>query len=440
MTSAITFWTLALLITAGTLAWLLPPLRGGRDPNGRGALAAAGAQEQRPTLALLRDQLAATDRDLAAGRIDAATADRLRTEIRRRLLEEHAASPTPWRQEPARGAAWAVMGGVPLLAAALYLGLGSPDALVLPEREARGAQPTMTQVEAMVSQMTQALEARAQRGETRPEDAPAWAMAARTLASIQRFKEADQAFARALAITPDDARLLADRADILSLLQGQDPQGEPMRLIERALRIDPDQPKALALAGSAAFKRGDMAAAITHWRRALAHLPPESEFARGLAQSLQEALQSQSQSQAQAQPGAGARAGTATSPRVQTDTVKLAAVGGSIRGRVSLSPAMRARANPTDTVFIVARAEQGPRMPLAIVRLRVADLPADFTLDDSSAMSPQMRLSAYPDVVVSARVSRSGQAMPESGDLVGGPVYTRVGLRGVELRIDRVQP
>jgi cytochrome c-type biogenesis protein CcmH len=118
----------------------------------------------------------------------------------------------------------------------------------------------------------------------------------------------------------------------------------------------------------------------------------------------------------------------------------MAAAAGSIRGRVSLTPALRAQAQPNDTVFIVARAEQGPRMPLAIVRMRVADLPADFTLDDSSAMSPQLRLSSYPEVVVSVRVSRSGQALPESGDLVGAPVHTRIGQRGVELRIDRVQP
>ncbi len=435
MTPALTFWGCALLLAAGTLGLLLPALRRGPDDRALGASAAAGTQGV-STLSLLREQLAATEGDRLAGRIDAPGAERQRAEISRRLLEEHPESAPAWRSDPAHRTAWALAAGVPLLAMVLYLALGNPQALSQPDRRASESQPTLTQVEAMVSQMTQALEARAQGGAARPEDAAAWAMAARTLASLQRFKEADQAFARALALTPDDAGLLADRADILSLLQGQDPRGEPMRLIERALRIDPDQPKALALAGSAAFKRGDMAGAISHWRRALAHLPPESDFARGLAQSLQEALQSQAGAPAAARTGAAAN----TSPRVQADTVKLAASGGSIRGRVSLSPAMRARANPNDTVFIVARAEQGPRMPLAIMRLRVADLPADFTLDDSSAMSPQMRLSAHPDVVVTARVSRSGQAMPESGDLVGGPVHTRVGLRGVELRIDRVQP
>ncbi len=422
-----TFWLLALLLVAGTLACLLPTLRRHDDAGAHGALAGAGARGG-STLSLLREQLAAAERDRAAGRIDAATAERLQAEISRRLLKEHAPSPAAWRADPARGMAWMVMAGVPLLAVALYLALGTPTALSQPPRVAAGPQPTMTQVESMVSQMTQALEARAQAGQARPEDGPAWAMAARTLASLQRFKEADQAFARALALTPNDANLLADRADILSLLQGQNPEGEPMRLIERALRVDPNQPKALALAGSVAFKRGDMTTAITHWRRAIANLPPESEFARGLTQSLQEAMASQT-------PRA-----TGTSPRIAPDRSPMAAAAGSIRGGVSLTPAMRARANPGDTVFIVARAEQGPRMPLAIVRMRVADLPAEFTLDDSSAMSPQLRLSSYPDLVVSVRVSRSGQALPESGDLVGPPVHTRIGQRGVELRIDRVQP
>jgi len=425
MTPNAAFWLLALLLAAGTLACLLPTLRRHDEGGAQGALAAAGAGS---TLSLLREQLAATERDRAAGRIDAATAERLQAEISRRLLEEHAQSPAAWRADPAPGTAWMVMAGVPLFAVALYLAVGNPAALSQPPRVAAGPQPTMTQVESMVSQMMQALEARAQRGETRPEDGPAWAMAGRTLASLQRFKEADQAFARALALTPNDANLLADRADILSLLQGQNPEGEPMRLIERALRVDPNQPKALALAGSVAFKRGDMATAITHWRRAIANLPPESEFARGLTQSLQEAMASQT-------PRA-----TSTSPRIAPDKSPLAAAAGSIRGRVSLTPAMRAQAQPNDTVFIVARAEQGPRMPLAIVRMRVADLPAEFTLDDSSAMSPQLRLSAHPDVVVTARISRSGQALPESGDLVGTPVHTRIGQRGVELRIDRVQP
>ena len=424
MTSGVVFWLLALLLAAATLAILLPTLwRAAQVPA-----APAGA-----TLALLREQLAAADLDYAEGRTDAASAERLRAEIGRRLLDEQADAPAAWRADPARRMAWAVGLIVPLLAVVLYGALGDPRGLSQPAREVATGQPTLTQIESMISQMTQALEARAQNGQATPEDAPGWALAARTLASLQRFKEADQAFARAIALTPNDASLLADRADILSLLQGQSPEGEPMRLIERALRIDPNQPKALALAGGAAFKRGDMASAITYWRRALANLPPESEFARGLAQSLQEAQQAR-QAQTAAVASTSPRVPAASAPRLDI------AADTSIRGRVSLAPALRAQVRPDDTVFIVARAAQGPRMPLAILRLRAADLPADFTLDDSTAMSPQMRLSSFVDVVVSARVSRTGQALPETGDLVGTPAQARIGARGLTLQIDRVQP
>jgi len=429
MSPGLEFWTLACLMTAGALGLVVPGLWRGADARNVPLPASGG------NLALLRGQLASATRDELAGRLDAQSADRLRVEIGRRILEEEAAGSHRWDTRPARGWALALMIALPVSAMALYAALGEPRALTPAPRAAATGQPTLTQVEAMISQMTQALEARAQRGEATTEDGPAWAMAARTLASMQRFKEADQAFARALALRPDDARLLADRADILSLLQGQDPEGEPMRLIERALRIDPDQPKARALAGSVAFKRGDMAGAIAHWQRALDHLPPESEFARGLAQSVQEAKQ------ALAAPTGARTTGApfaSTSPRIAA--APSAAVMATVRGRVMLSSALRAKMRPDDTVFIVARAAQGPRMPLAILRLRASELPASFTLDDSTAMSPEMRLSAFSEVVVSARISRSGEALPQAGDLVGEPVQVRVGAAGLELRIDRVQP
>ena len=95
---------------------------------------------------------------------------------------------------------------------------------------------------------------------------------------------------------------------------------------------------------------------------------------------------------------------------------------------------------PGDTVFIVARAAQGPRMPLAILRLRVSDLPARCTLDDNSAMDPALRLSRFQEVVVTARISRGGEALPRSGEPIGAPVQATLGARDIALRIDRLQP
>ena len=113
---------------------------------------------------------------------------------------------------------------------------------------------------------------------------------------------------------------------------------------------------------------------------------------------------------------------------------------GTLRGRVSLDPALAAKVRPGDTLYVLARAVDGPRLPLAILKRSVSELPLQFTLDDSMAMSPQLKLSAYDPVVVSARISRSGEAMPQSGDLEGHSAPLRGGSSGIELRIDRVRP
>ena len=112
----------------------------------------------------------------------------------------------------------------------------------------------------------------------------------------------------------------------------------------------------------------------------------------------------------------------------------------AVRGRVSLSSTLAAKAASDDTVFIFARAADGPRMPLAIIKRKVSDLPVTFSLDDSMAMSPQMKLSSFASVVVGVRVSKSGQATPQSGDLVGQSAPVALGAKPIELLIDGVQP
>ena len=116
------------------------------------------------------------------------------------------------------------------------------------------------------------------------------------------------------------------------------------------------------------------------------------------------------------------------------------AAGASLDGTVSLSGALVGKAAPTDTVFVFARAAEGPRMPLAIMRFQVKDLPARFHLDDSLAMSPAMTLSKFPEVVVGARVSKSANATPQSGDLQGISPIVKVGAMGVAIVIDQVVP
>ena len=257
-----------------------------------------------------------------------------------------------------------------------------------------------------------------QRTKDKPEDAVAWTMLGRAYGMLQRYPEADKAYRRALALTSNDANLLASLADVVAVQQGLNAAGEPTRLVEQALRIDPNNLKALALAGSAAFERKDFTQAIALWARAREIAPAGSEFMTQLDASMAMAKEALAQSAA---PVAGAAAQ-------------------AVRGRVSLAPKLAAKAAPEDTVFIFARAAEGPRMPLAIIKRKVSDLPISFSLDDSMAMSPQMKLSSFASVVVGVRVSKSGQATPQSGDLIGQSAPVALGAKPIELLIDGVQP
>jgi len=199
------------------------------------------------------------------------------------------------------------------------------------------------------------------------------------------------------------------------MAQGRTLKGEPEKLLKRALAADPKNVKALVLAGTAAFDRNDKAGAIRYWERALLVLPAESEMAGRVRESIAEAGGSTEFAQAKPAPvQAGAR----------------------VSGVVSLHPTLAGKVAPDDTVFIFARAAEGPRMPLAILRKRARDLPVKFTLDDSMAMAPQMKLSAFPRVVIGARVSKTANATPSPGDLQGLSQAVTVGATGVAVTID----
>jgi cytochrome c-type biogenesis protein CcmH len=198
-------------------------------------------------------------------------------------------------------------------------------------------------------------------------------------------------------------------------------QGEPEELALRALQIDPKNLKALALAGTAAFTRGDYGGAARHWQQMLPQLEKDSEDYRTVQGNIDEAKTLLAQ--------AGEKRGG------KKDAKKAAAAAG-VSGIVSLSPKLAGQASPEDTVFVFARAPEGPPMPLAAVRFKVRDLPAKFTLDDSRAMTPQAKLSGFPKVVVTARVSKSGTPTPQPGDLQGSTAAISNDARGVALVID----
>lgn len=444
----IVFWIAAATLLVLALLVLLPALvRPRAAASAVGDVAAPSAR--RSNLSILRDQLAQLDAELAGGSITPEQHRQSRSEIERRVLDEETAVEAPRKTGSARRTAFVLGIFVPAFALGVYALKGNLTALDPQAREARaepGSEVTMAQVEEMVDKLAKKLEAQTS---PQPGDAQGWTMLARSYAFLQRFPEASRAYGRAIALDPRNAQLLADHADVLAALQGQQLGGEPMRLVEQALQIDPNHPKALALAGSGAFERKDFAGAIAYWTKARQFVPADGEFAKALDGSIAEAKGSAQGTGAVTAPATAGAAGAsapaaatvvAASSAPATSSAAPAATAVQITGRVSLAPALAARAAPTDTVFIFARAAEGPRMPLAIVKRTVADLPISFVLDDSMAMSPQMKLSNFPLVVVGARVSKSGNAMPQPGDLQGQAAPAKIGSNGIELVIDSVQP
>jgi cytochrome c-type biogenesis protein CcmH len=299
----------------------------------------------------------------------------------------------------------------------LYWQFGSPNALLQRASIARGEHElTPQQIEAMVAKL-------AARLEQNPNDAKGWVMLARSYAAMQRLPEAVEAYAKATALVKDDPNLLADYADLLATTTGRSLEGRPLELVTQALKIDPNHWKALALAGTAAFDRKDYKAAVAYWEKLVQGLPPDSEFGKSMTASIAEARQL---------GGIKATTGTSSSPQP--------AAAASVRGTVRLSPALAGKVDAADTVFIFTRAAEGPRQPLAALRRQVKDLPTGFTLDDSMAMSPQMKLSNFREVVVGALVSKHGSAMPESGDLQGISQKVKVGTGDIVVVIDQVVP
>ncbi len=432
-----TFVFIAAAMVAAALAWVLVPLLKRR--------AQGGVAREASNVAILRDQLGELEADLANGTLPHEQYEQARRELEQRVLEESKAV-AAGTGVPMQSAAWtaAILGGtIPIAALLLYVALGNHDAFApAGARTAKGGgehEVTPQEIEAMATKLAAKLE-------KEPDNADGWVMLARTYYSLNRHADAARAFERAVALVPDSADLLADYADSLGATQGG-LQGKSLELVDRALKADPTHWKALALAGTAAFNRKDYKQAVAYWERMKATVPPGSQIAGSIDASIAEARELGG---LKAPAGAAAAPPTAPSPPAAVAAGKSAAApaapaqgalaGAAVSGTVKLAPALAGKAAPTDTVFIIARAAEGPKMPLAIMRKQVKDLPATFSLDDSMAMSPNFALSNFASIVVGARVSKSGNAAAQSGDLEGWSPAIKPGVAGIDIVIDRTLP
>lgn len=405
----IAFLIAAALLVVVTLLALIRPWR-------KAVPVDAAGTEQQVVARIYRDQLAELERDRANGAIDEIRYAEARAEIERRVVDEAAGAPAVIAASTKRTPTWVGLAVVvPVAAIGLYLALGNPAAL----DESARREPTAEDLERTVDQL-------AERLARNPDDPKGWAMLARSYRMLQRHEDAARAFERVGTALDNDADLLAAYADVLSTLAKGDMSGRPAQLAQRALQIDPEQPMALSIAAMDAMQRRDGAGAVSYWERLLRVMPPdsdESRFVAGILAKLREAIG----------PQAGA------TPPAQEAGPRPAQAGAGITGRVTLAPALAPLVGAADTLFIYARAAQGSRMPLAIVRGTAGALPLAFRLDDSNAMNPASPLSAAGQVVVEARISKGGNAMPAKGDLFGVSAPVAAAVEGVEIVIDRVR-
>lgn len=391
-------------------------------------------------LAASRARLLRLKAEHDAGKLDDRCYDEARRAVEREIGEgllagQGAASPRPSR------ALLAVLSlFVVALAAVGYWQTGSPSLLqqAAPTADLAAAEPSadggasapsgMHQIESMVGKL-------AERMKNNPDDAEGWTMLARSYTVLGRFEEAIPAYARAAELQPDNAGLLADYADAVAATQQSANNPRSIALIERALKADPKHPKALALAGSAAFDRAEYAVAIADWQKIADQLPPGSDLAPRVQAMIGEARAKLGT--AGATPASSMPPTPLATARPSEATGKVP-VGTSVSGTVTLDPSLAAQAAPGDSVFVFARAAGGSRMPLAVQRAQVKDLPLAFHLDDSMAMAPGMTLSSAPQLVVGARVSKSGNAIPQPGDLAGETTGVAPGASNVAIRIGTV--
>ncbi len=427
------FLIVAALLLGGSLCFVLPTLLR------RGAAASQQLERSDVNLAVLRDQLRELDADLAAGTIDQPGYASARLELERRVLDDVVADPHATTGTQQRWAALALGLAVPLVAVALYTTLGTPAGLD-PAQVAGREDPAHPVTDAQITGMVATL---AERLKTKPNDAEGWNMLARSYGILGRFPEAVDAYKHLVKLVPDNADVLADYADALAMAQDKTLLGEPERLITHALALDANNIKALSLQGSINYERRDFAGAVAQWKKVLALVPADSDMARATISSIGEAqnMAGGGAVALNAAAGAGGSAASASTtgagmPATAANAEKAPVPGAaSVSGKVELDPAVRAKVADTDTVFIFARAVDGPRFPLAVLRKQVKDLPTSFVLDDSMSMAPNAKLSGYASVIVGARISKSGNATPSAGDLEGVTEPVHPGAKDLVIRI-----
>lgn len=427
------FVTVAILLIAAALLFLLPPLI-------QGAAERKILGRREVNIMLYKDQLTELEADLKSGVITQDQFDQAHADLERSLLQDVAddedAGAKPVGVISGNKAAIVVGFAVPLIAVVLYYNLGSLEHGLNPSEQRAGmtTEGHEGDLEAQIRKLQDHLQ-------ENPGDLEGWTMLARSYYFLKQYQAASDAFSKAVSMTKEqNPFLLADYADALAMANNRNMAGEPYELVKKALQVDPNHQKSLWLAATATYQAKDYKTTLEYWLTLRSQFPENSDnyiqMTRNIAEVKQflgmpvedeikivtEAEQAKDQ---EAVPGARPATTSAASGAAP-----------KVTGVVTLDPSLKDRVSASDTLFVFARAASGPRMPLAIIRTTVGDLPLEFTLDDSLAMNPAMKISKFSEVIVGARVSKSGNAMPQSGDLAGSSDVVSLGTEGIKININ----
>ena len=387
------FWLLIGLLILIALAILLPPLWRQRT--------VAAADMDSRNIAIAKTRLAELQAQLATGALTEEQYQEQRAELELALVDD--LDIATGNAAPAQGRWIATVLAIllPLVALSFYGGLGTYQA-VEPTPEMLGstqnAVPNIEEMKKMVEKL-------AERMKTHADDAEGWTMLGKSYKYLQQFPKAADAFGKAYALLGEQSEIMLLYADALAFANNEQMDGKPAELVFKVLAREPDNVTALWYGGMAKAQTGEAAEGVKLWRKLLMLLPPNSQ-AQQEVQTLLSKLEA-------SVPGGV----PASAPEKAAASASTAAVALTIN--VSLAPELQSAVVANDTVFVYAQAISGPKMPLAIVRKQVSDLPLTVILTDAQAMMPAMKLSNFADVKLLARVSKSGEAITQAGDLLG---------------------
>jgi len=421
----LTFVILAALMLAAALAFVLPTLLNARAGTADPALDA-------------RRKLKALEQARGEGILSDAEYRAKRAALGEQMLAAIDAAPAPGRSGLHAALAIALL--LPASAIVLYRLVGEPRALdastaSAPAPAAAGAPADHEQ------NMQQAIAGLEQKLKQNPDDAEGWTLLGRAYEATERFTEARDALKHARDLNPQDPDTTVAYAEALALASdSRRIEGEPRALIESALKLAPENQRGLWLLGISDYQAKKYDSAIAIWKRLLAALPKDSNIAQSVQHQIASAEAARDGREPPPDPDS-----TAPSERAESPTAPAAPAASAdsphLTVKVALDAKLKGKLAAGDVLFVYAKAASGPPMPVAIQRMQASQLPATVVLSDGMGMMPSMKLSQFPQVIIGARISKSGNAIAQSGDLqtISKPIAVST-TTPIELTIDQVVP